>query len=72
MPRKQKKAMLLFKDGSSFVINLAWLQRKKASHIRRHIYHAARERDLNVIKVSNLAKKRSLIKEVSRERGSQF
>ncbi len=29
MPRKQKKVMFSFKDGSSFVINLTWLQRKK-------------------------------------------
>ena len=57
MPHKQKKAMLLFKDGSSFVIDLTWLKKKKSSHIRKHIYHAAREKDLNVIKVINLAKK---------------
>ena len=57
MPHKQKKAMLLFKDGSSFVIDLTWLQKKKSSHIRKHIYHAAREKDLKVIKVINLGKK---------------
>lgn|SRR5450759_117563 len=57
MPHKQRKAMLLFKDGSSFVIDLTWLQKKKSSHIRKHIYHAAREKNLNVIKVINLAKK---------------
>ena len=43
MPQKQKKAKLIFKDGSSFVIDLTWLQRKKSSHIRKHIYHAAKE-----------------------------
>jgi hypothetical protein len=57
MPRKQKKVKLIFKDGSSFVINLTWIQRKKSSHIRRHIYHVAREKDLNVIKVSTLTNK---------------
>jgi len=56
MPQKQKKAKLLFKDGTSFIIDLTWLQRKKASHIRKHIFHAARERDLNVLKVTNLTK----------------
>jgi hypothetical protein len=54
MPHKQKKAKLLFKDGSSFVINLNWLQKKKAGLIRKHIFYAARERDLKVIKVNNL------------------
>jgi membrane protein YdbS with pleckstrin-like domain len=54
MPHKQKKAKLIFHDGSSFVIDLTWLQKKKASHIRKHLFHAARERDLNVIKVNNL------------------
>lgn len=57
MPHKQRKVMLLFKDGSSFVIDLTWLQKKKSSHIRKHIFHAAREKDLQVIKVINLVKK---------------
>jgi hypothetical protein len=54
MPHKQKKAKLLFKDGSSFVINLNWLQKKKAGLIRKHIFYAAREKNLKVIKVKNL------------------
>jgi hypothetical protein len=57
MPHRQKKAMLVFKDGSSFIIDLTWIQKKKSSHIRKHIYHAAREKDLNVIKVNNLTEK---------------
>lgn len=56
MPHKQRKAKLIFKDGSSFVIDLTWLQRKKSSHIRKHIFHAARNKDLNVAKVTNLVK----------------
>jgi hypothetical protein len=54
MPHKQKKAKLLFKDGSSFVIDLTYLQKKKAGLIRKHIFYAAREKELNVIKVNNL------------------
>jgi membrane protein YdbS with pleckstrin-like domain len=57
MPHEQRKAMLLLKDGSSFVIDLTWLQKKKSSHIRKHIYHAAREKNLNVVKVINLGRK---------------
>jgi hypothetical protein len=57
MPRKQKKVKLIFKDGSTFVINLTWMERKKSSHIRKHLFHVAREKDLNVIKVINLSKK---------------
>ncbi len=57
MAQKQKKIKLIFNDGSSFVINLTWIQRKKSGHIRRHIYHAARERDLNVMKVPVLTGK---------------
>ena len=57
MPLKQKKVKLIFKDGSSFVINLAWIQRKKSSEIMKHIYHVAREKDLNVKKVSFLKKR---------------
>lgn len=54
MPRKQKKVKLVFKDGSSFIINLNWMQRKKSSSIRKHIFHVAREKDLTVTKVSTL------------------
>jgi hypothetical protein len=56
MPHKQKKAMFLFNDGSSFVINLNWLQKSKASHIRKHIYYTARQKNLNVTKTKNLIK----------------
>ncbi len=56
MPSKQKKVKLVFKDGTSFVINLSWIQRNKSSYIRKHIYHVAREKDLNVKKVLNLSK----------------
>ncbi len=54
MAQRQNKALLRFRDGSSFVINLTWLQRKKSGRIRTHIYHAAREKDLIVSKVPSL------------------
>jgi hypothetical protein len=57
MPHKQKKAKLIFKDGSSYIIDLTWMQKKKSSHIRKHIYHTAREKNLNVTKVDVLKKK---------------
>lgn len=57
MPHRQKKVKLVFKDGSSFVIDLTWIQKRKSSQIRRNIFHSARERDLNVTKVVTLSKK---------------
>jgi hypothetical protein len=54
MPHKQKKAKLILKDGSSFIINLTWLQRKKSSTIRKHIYMAAREKGLPIKKPAEL------------------
>jgi hypothetical protein len=54
MPHKQNKILLRMKDNSSFLIDLSYLQRKKSSIIRKHIYHAARERDLEVLKVNSL------------------
>jgi hypothetical protein len=56
MPHKQKKVKLVFKDGSSYVIDLTWIQRKKSSHIRKHIYYVAREKDLNILKVVTLSR----------------
>ena len=57
MPRRQKKIKLIFKDESSFIIDLTWIQRKKSSKIRNHMFHVAREKDLNVIKVLTLSRK---------------
>lgn len=54
MPQKQKKLLLHLKDGTSFVINLSWIQKKKSSQIRKHIYYAARQQGLCVKKVANL------------------
>lgn len=54
VPHKQKKAMLMFNDGSSYTIDLTWLQKKKSSNIRKHIYHTATEKDLKIVKVSHL------------------
>jgi hypothetical protein len=56
MPRKQKKVMLVFKDGSKVIINLNWMKRNKSSSIRKHLFHVAREKDLVVTKVSILSK----------------
>jgi hypothetical protein len=57
MPHKQKKVMLLLNDGSSFLINLNWLQKRKSSLIRKHIYLKAKDKNLKVTKVPNLQKK---------------
>lgn len=54
MPSKQKKIVLSLKGGTSYIINLTWLQKKKSSHIRKHIYHAARQKNISVTKVVHL------------------
>ncbi len=53
MPQKQKKIVLMLKEKKPFIINLTWLQKKKSTNIRKHIYHAARQKNINVIKVTN-------------------
>jgi hypothetical protein len=57
LPHKEKKVLLLLKDNSSFIINLTWLEKKKTSHIRKHFFYAAREKNINVVKVLMLSKK---------------
>lgn len=56
MPNKQKKAMLHFKNETSFLINLTWLQKTKAALIRKHIYQTASEKQLKVSRVQYLKK----------------
>jgi len=55
MPHKERKAKILFKSGNSYVIDLTWLQRKKASLIRKNLFHTARDKNINVIKVIRLS-----------------
>ena len=55
MPHRQKKVKLIFNDGSSFIINLTWIQKEKSSDIRKHIFHVAREKDLPVKKVMTIS-----------------
>jgi len=54
VPQRQKKMMLRFRNGSSFVINLTWLKKEKGSRIKKHLYHAAREKNLQIITVITL------------------
>ncbi|MDQ1296493.1 MAG: hypothetical protein QG611_471 [Bacteroidota bacterium] len=56
MPHKQRKVKILFHTGPSYVIDLSWLQRKKSTLIRKHLFHVARSKNINVIKVLMLPK----------------
>jgi hypothetical protein len=56
IPQKQKKTLLRLNDGSSFLINLNWLHRKKSSLIRKHIYQKAKDKNLTLTRVVTLKK----------------
>jgi hypothetical protein len=55
MPHKEKKVMLILKNGSSFTIDLNWLQKKKAHLIRKHLFNTAKYKDMEVRKIMHLA-----------------
>lgn len=54
IPSKQKKVMLVFKDGAFTIINLNWIEKKKSINIIKHIYKMALEKDIKIIKVKIL------------------
>jgi hypothetical protein len=54
MPHLQRKIKLIFKDNTSYIIDLSYLQRKKSTIIRKHIYKCAYEKGIKIIKVKNL------------------
>jgi hypothetical protein len=54
MPHREKKVMLRYKNNTEHIINLNWLEKKKTHFIRRHFYHAAREKNINIISVKTL------------------
>lgn len=55
IPHRQKKAVLRFNDGTSYLLNLTWLQKKKSSHIRKHLYQTASEKKVKITKVMSLS-----------------
>ena len=56
MPHKDRMVRINFKDGTNLVINLSFIQRKKSTHIRKHIFHEGRSQGIEVIKVLHLSK----------------
>ena len=46
LPHKQKNATIRQKDGTSYEINLMWIEKKKATAIRKHIYYFAKEKNI--------------------------
>jgi hypothetical protein len=54
VPSKQKKVMLIFKDGGYTIINLNWIEKKKSINIIKHIYKMALEKNIKIIKVKIL------------------
>ena len=59
LPRKERKAKIIFKDKTSFIIDLSWLKRTKSTMIRKHLFHAARAQNINVLKVIHLSHHKS-------------
>jgi len=54
VPQKQRKLKLLLNDGTSYIIDLNYLQRKKSTIIRKHIYKCAIEKKIHIIRVQTL------------------
>lgn len=55
MPHMEKKVMLLLKNGTSYVINLTWLQKKKTHLIRKHLFNIAKYKDMEVRKIMHMS-----------------
>jgi hypothetical protein len=53
-PHKQKKVKLVLKNNSEVIINLAFIQKKKSAHIRKHLFYCAKELNLNIVKVQTI------------------
>jgi hypothetical protein len=56
MPHKEKKVLLKFKNNSEALVNLNWIEKKKTHHIRKHFFYAAREKNINIVRVNHLPK----------------
>ncbi len=50
LPPHKKDAILEFKDGNTYEINLTWIEKNKSRLIRRHIYYTAMNKKIEVLK----------------------
>lgn len=57
IPHRQKKALIRFNNGGSYIIDLTWIQKKKSSHIRRHLFQTAAAKNLKITTVLSLTGK---------------
>jgi len=57
MPHREKKVLLVYNNSSSFVVNLTWIEKKKTSHIRKHFFYAAKDKNIPIVKLMTLPKK---------------
>jgi hypothetical protein len=55
MPHRERKVKVMFKNSTSKIIDLSYIQRKKSILIRKHLYIAAREKNIAILKVISLA-----------------
>lgn len=55
MPHKEKKVLMNLRNGSSFIIDLTWLQKKKTHLIRKHLFNTAKYKDMEVRKIMHLS-----------------
>jgi hypothetical protein len=56
-PHKERKVKIKLKDNSSYIINLTWIEKKKSSHIRKHIFYKVSEKNIKIIKSQTLSAK---------------
>jgi len=54
-PHKEKKVKLVMKNNTSAIINFTWIQKKKSSLLRKHLFYAAKEKNINIIKTQVLS-----------------
>jgi len=57
LPHKEKKVKLVMKNNPPVIIDLTWIEKKKASYLRKHFFYAAKEKNIEIIKLIHLPKK---------------
>ena len=55
MPHRDRKVKLMFKNNTSDIIDLSYIQRKRSMLIRKHLILGAMEKNITVLKVISLA-----------------
>jgi len=55
MPHRDKRFKIYLHNDESYMVNLNWIEKRKTSIIRKHVFYSAKDNNISVVKVQHLS-----------------